>query len=290
MQRRRLFCCIESFLNCVSRLVSSTTSSNNKKNKCEQLQRKKDIYYYIIITSSSLQRHHLFFILLFLLLRSFSHRRYIALRREFPHQIIDQQIEKRKVNKTLKPFLKHISHNLRMSDSGVSLDELRASVARQGAKVREIKKAGNEGLAEALEMLKKLKLDLAAAASAEGSDIGQKLDIDRNALDMCLVRRMFVVPSFEIYGGVRGFYTYGPPGCALKANLLSIWRQHFVLQEKMQEVECTNLMPKNVLESTTLLDQKATIRLIQHDQKQLKHQPKVGLLLLLLQKLYFELF
>jgi glycyl-tRNA synthetase len=134
-----------------------------------------------------------------------------------------------------------------MSAEEVDLDEMRASVARQGAKVREIKKSGNDGLAEALDMLKKLKLDLVTAAAAQGSDIGQKLKIDRTALDTCMVRRMFVVPSFEIYGGVRGFYTYGPPGCAVKANLISMWRQHFVLEEKMQEIECTNLMPHAVL-------------------------------------------
>lgn len=29
-------------------------------------------------------------------------------------------------------------------------------------------------------------------------------------------RKFFVVPAFEIYGGVAGFYDYGPLGSALK--------------------------------------------------------------------------
>ena len=123
------------------------------------------------------------------------------------------------------------------TDEIVDLDALRAAVARQGAKVREIKKSGGNDLADALDKLKALKIDLAEAAKSIGSDIGETLDVDRSALEMVLLRRMFVVPSFEIYGGVRGFYDFGPPGCALKTNLIALWKQHFVLEEKMQEIE-----------------------------------------------------
>ena len=132
----------------------------------------------------------------------------------------------------------------------IDLDAIRAAVARQGAKVREIKKSGGDDLAEAVEKLKALKLELAEAAKSMGSDIGETLDIDRSALDMVLLRRMFVVPSFEIYGGVRGFYDFGPPGCALKANLITLWKQNFVLEENMQEIECTNMMPHDVLSTS----------------------------------------
>ena len=136
------------------------------------------------------------------------------------------------------------------TDEIVDLDALRAAVARQGAKVREIKKSGGNDLADALDKLKALKIDLAEAAKSIGSDIGETLDVDRGALEMVLLRRMFVVPSFEIYGGVRGFYDFGPPGCALKTNLIALWKQHFVLEEKMQEIECTNLMPHPVLSTS----------------------------------------
>ena len=47
--------------------------------------------------------------------------------------------------------------------------------------------------------------------------------------------------------GVTGLYDFGPMGCAMKANLLSAWRQHFVLEEQMLEVDCSILTPETVL-------------------------------------------
>jgi glycyl-tRNA synthetase len=47
----------------------------------------------------------------------------------------------------------------------------------------------------------------------------------RVAVANTLERRLFYVPSFKIYGGVAGLYDYGPPGCAVKSNVLAFWRQ-----------------------------------------------------------------
>ncbi len=38
-------------------------------------------------------------------------------------------------------------------------------------------------------------------------------------------------------GGCAGFYTYGPPGAALKANIIALWRRHFVIEENLLEIE-----------------------------------------------------
>lgn len=70
------------------------------------------------------------------------------------------------------------------------------------------------------------------------------------AMDDVVIRRMFVVPSFEIHGGVSGLYDLGPPGCGLKGNVVSLWKQHFILAEGMLEMECTNLTPENVLQTS----------------------------------------
>lgn len=69
----------------------------------------------------------------------------------------------------------------------------------------------------------------------------------RAGLEDLLVRKFFYVPSFEIYGGIGGLYDYGPTGCAMKSNLLALWRQHFVLTESMLEISCTALTPEDVL-------------------------------------------
>jgi glycyl-tRNA synthetase len=70
---------------------------------------------------------------------------------------------------------------------------------------------------------------------------------DRVAFDDLLKRRCFFIQSFEIYSGVKGLYDYGPPGCAIKTNFLSLWRQFFLLEENILEIECTALTPEIVL-------------------------------------------
>lgn len=47
--------------------------------------------------------------------------------------------------------------------------------------------------------------------------------------------------------GTAGLFDFGPMGCAMKANFLSLWREHFVLEEGMLEVDCTILTPEPVL-------------------------------------------
>ncbi|KAH9329950.1 hypothetical protein KI387_002058, partial [Taxus chinensis] len=45
----------------------------------------------------------------------------------------------------------------------------------------------------------------------------------RQVLANTLERRFFYKPSFDIYGGVAGLYNYGPPGSAVKANVIAYW-------------------------------------------------------------------
>lgn len=78
--------------------------------------------------------------------------------------------------------------------------------------------------------------------------------LDKAALESMLRRRMFYTPSFEIYGGVSGLYDYGPPGCALQANIIDLWRKHFILEEDMLEVDCTVLTPHDVLKTSGHVD------------------------------------
>lgn len=47
-------------------------------------------------------------------------------------------------------------------------------------------------------------------------------------------RRGFIFPSSEIYGGLSGFYDYGPLGVELKNNIKNLWWQEIV--QKRQEV------------------------------------------------------
>ena len=78
--------------------------------------------------------------------------------------------------------------------------------------------------------------------------------LDRTTLDSLLRRRLFYTPAFEVYGGVAGLYDYGPPGCTLQANIIDMWRKHFVLEEDMLEVDCTMLTPAEVLKTSGHVD------------------------------------
>lgn len=75
-------------------------------------------------------------------------------------------------------------------------------------------------------------------------------DFDRGKMEDLIKRRFFYDQSFAIYGGVTGQYDFGPMGCAMKTNILNVWRNHFVLEEQMLEVDCTVLTPEPVLKAS----------------------------------------
>jgi len=60
-------------------------------------------------------------------------------------------------------------------------------------------------------------------------------------------RRGFVYPSSEIYGGLSGFYDYGPYGIALKRNIRALWWRHNVeLRDDVVGLESTLIMHPEV--------------------------------------------
>ncbi|AKB45761.1 glycine--tRNA ligase [Methanosarcina vacuolata] len=54
-------------------------------------------------------------------------------------------------------------------------------------------------------------------------------------------RRGFLWNSFELYGGSRGFYDYGPLGSTLKRRIEQTWREIYVIQEGFMEIECPTI-------------------------------------------------
>jgi glycyl-tRNA synthetase len=107
--------------------------------------------------------------------------------------------------------------------------------------------------AAAVLLRRQLAAGMAAAPASSASAAGNR-EAFRVAVTNTLERRLFYVPSFKIYGGVAGLYDYGPPGCAVKANVLAFWRQHFVLEEGMLEVDCPCVTPEVVLKASGHVD------------------------------------
>ena len=69
-------------------------------------------------------------------------------------------------------------------------------------------------------------------------------------------RRGFFWPSYEVYGGVAGFYDLGPLGAMLKNNIVNLWRKYFVLkhQDVVVEIETPVIVPEIVLRASGHLE------------------------------------
>ncbi len=63
-------------------------------------------------------------------------------------------------------------------------------------------------------------------------------------------RRGYFWPSYEIYGGVGGFITYGPLGASLKKRLEEKFRRFYLQPLAILEIETPVIMPSNVLEAS----------------------------------------
>lgn len=72
---------------------------------------------------------------------------------------------------------------------------------------------------------------------------------------MLAKRRGFIYPSFEIYGGVAGFYDYGPLGAQLKNNIENLWRSYFVLKDKCVEISTPTITLYDVLKASGHVDE-----------------------------------
>ncbi|WP_257299275.1 glycine--tRNA ligase [Haloarchaeobius sp. FL176] len=67
-------------------------------------------------------------------------------------------------------------------------------------------------------------------------------------------RRGYFFQASGAYGGVSGFYTFGPQGAALKRNIEDAWRDRFTIQEGNLEVDAPTIAPEPVFEASGHLD------------------------------------
>lgn len=77
---------------------------------------------------------------------------------------------------------------------------------------------------------------------------------ERPQIEDLIKKRFFYGPSFEIYGAVSGLYDYGPAGCSLQANIVDLWRKHFIINDSMLEVDTTCLTPHEVFKTSGHVD------------------------------------
>ncbi|EPQ26874.1 uncharacterized protein PFL1_05509 [Pseudozyma flocculosa PF-1] len=93
------------------------------------------------------------------------------------------------------------------------------------------------------------------------SAVSNRPDVNREAhsfsraqLEALMTKRFFYIQAFEIYGGVGGLYDYGPTGAALQANIINQWRNHFIIEEEMLELDTTIMTLADVLKTSGHVD------------------------------------
>ncbi|XP_067612837.1 glycine--tRNA ligase isoform X2 [Eurosta solidaginis] len=138
------------------------------------------------------------------------------------------------------------------------LAPLRAAVFEQGNLVRELKGKGATEI-DVKRAVAELKARKKLLEDRELELTPSVVTFDRSKMEDLLKRRFFYDQSFAIYGGITGQYDFGPMGCALKSNILSLWRQFFVLEEQMLEVDCSILTPEPVLKASGHVDRFADL-------------------------------
>lgn len=139
------------------------------------------------------------------------------------------------------------------AENSTILENLRKSLKEQGDLVRKLK-AENAPVPDLEVAIKELKVRKKAFETKEKEMAPKQEKFERSKLEDLLKRRFFFVPSFEIYGGVAGLYDYGPSGCAMEANMINIWKSHFVLEEQMLEIRASLLTPHSVLKTSGHVD------------------------------------
>lgn len=129
------------------------------------------------------------------------------------------------------------------------LAPLRASVKEQGDLVRQLK-TNNAPELDVKKAVAELKTRKKLLEDKELSLAPSDELFDRAKMDDVIKRRFFYDQSFAIYGGITGQFDFGPMGCALKSNMIQLWRKYFILQEQMLEVDCSILTPEPVLKAS----------------------------------------
>ncbi|MEM2929007.1 MAG: glycine--tRNA ligase [Nitrososphaerota archaeon] len=69
-----------------------------------------------------------------------------------------------------------------------------------------------------------------------------------------LKRRGFLWPSYEIYGGLAGFISYGPLGVKLKRKIEDLWRNIFIKKHGFIEIDAPTIGPIEMYEATGFLE------------------------------------
>lgn len=73
-------------------------------------------------------------------------------------------------------------------------------------------------------------------------------------VETILKHHLFIIPSFNIYGGSAGIFDFGPLGCKLKRNFVNLWHNYFVEHDDLEELDTSILLSYDVLKASGHVD------------------------------------
>jgi glycyl-tRNA synthetase len=79
--------------------------------------------------------------------------------------------------------------------------------------------------------------------------------VDASTILSMAKRRGILWQAYEIYGGVAGFYSYGPIGSLLRENIINLWRRYFVFGERCVEIVTPDITPEEVFKASGHVDE-----------------------------------
>ena len=65
-----------------------------------------------------------------------------------------------------------------------------------------------------------------------------------------LRQRGILLPAFDLYGGAKGLYDFGPVGGRLRSRLNQVWLDHWLSMGDVVEISCPTVTPYEVLEAS----------------------------------------
>ncbi|OAF67922.1 hypothetical protein A3Q56_04343 [Intoshia linei] len=131
-----------------------------------------------------------------------------------------------------------------MTTSPTLVDQIK----NQGNIIRKLKesKSAKEEIESAVKELKALKLKF-----DETKPLSSVYKFEKEKVDYLLKQRFFMDQSFSIYGGVSGFIDFGPMGCAVKNNIINLWRNFFINSaNSVYEIDCPVITYDKVFEAS----------------------------------------
>ena len=85
---------------------------------------------------------------------------------------------------------------------------------------------------------------------ADETQGSRRLTRMEDLVSLC-ARRGLIFPSSEIYGGISGFWDYGPLGVELKRNVKAAWWQDIVRKrDDVVGLDCSIIMNPKVWEAS----------------------------------------